>query len=463
MSFRVKLTVAISLLIAIAFGIGSTLMIASSFRSSLTAERQQALDTFQSVRNTLYLVRELSADADTGALTDTLSQMEQGGGWQALALSSGGQTLYQSGASALLNYDLPVPQGELCAHLSVEDRYGRGLVVLAAVDELTLMARFDLSGVYEMRREQQRLYVIVYVAVVSLGVAASVILSGALTGSLRKLTATVRDISAGDLSKRSALTTEDEFGQLSRDFDAMADKLEATIGRLEADVERQERFMGAVAHELKTPMTAMIGFADLLRQDDLEESTRLMAADHIFSESKRLEALAFKLQDLLLLKRDSFDLRSVPLRPFLADVERSVAPVLEQRGHRLVCQAPPGRVELEPDLVKSLLYNLIDNAAKAMDTPGTVTVTAAVIPGGCQFQVTDTGRGMDPVELEQITEPFYRVDKARSRSQGGAGLGLALCQQIARLHKGDLRFESAPGVGTRVTVTLCGKAGEGDA
>lgn len=218
--------------------------------------------------------------------------------------------------------------------------------------------------------------------------------------------------------------------------------------------------MGAFAHELKTPMTSIIGFADLLRQGNLDENTRMMAADYIFSEGHRLERLSFKLLDLILLKKDEVVMKRVRLGNYLAEVERALTPNLKSRGVRLVCRADQKSAVLEPDLVKSLLYNLIDNAAKAMDNGGMVAVGATAIPGGCQFQVVDNGRGMEPEELTKITEAFYRVDKARSRSQGGAGLGLALCRQIVELHNGSIRFESQPGKGTRVTVVLYGKAGK---
>ena len=128
----------------------------------------------------------------------------------------------------------------------------------------------------------------------------------------------------------------------------------------------------------------------------------------------------------------------------------------------MICKADSGSVRMEPDLVKSLLYNLIDNASKAMDGEGIIAVKATAIPGGCEFQVVDNGRGMEESQLSRVTEAFYRVDKARSRSQGGAGLGLALCKQIVELHNGSIRFASEPGKGTRVTVTLYGKAGEMD-
>ena len=326
--------------------------------------------------------------------------------------------------------------------------------MVAGSSALELTARFDLTSVYEMRQAQHWHYVITYIAVLLFGIIGSVILSYAMTGHLRRLTATVRRISGGDLSKRSKITSADEIGQLSRDFDAMADKLQETISKMEEDMQRQEQFLGAFAHELKTPMTSIIGFADLLRQDSMDENTRIIAADYIYSEGRRLERLSFKLLELILLKKDEITMKRVWLSSFLLEIERALAPNMKSKGIRLVCKAEPARVRFEADLVKSMLYNLIDNASKATDDGGIIAVRATAINGGCQFQVADNGRGMEPEELQRITEAFYRVDKARSRSQGGAGLGLALCKQIVELHHGHIQFSSVPGKGTRVTVTL---------
>ena len=215
--------------------------------------------------------------------------------------------------------------------------------------------------------------------------------------------------------------------------------------------------MGAFAHELKTPMTSIIGFADLLRQGDLDEQTRMMAAEYIYSEGHRLEKLSFKLLDLILLKKDALVMRRVQLSGYLEEIEKAMAPNLKKKNIRLVCRAEQRKVVFEPDLVKSLLYNLIDNASKAMDDGGIIAVKAIAIPGGCQFHVADNGRGMEEKELNRITEAFYRVDKSRSRAQGGAGLGLSLCKQIVELHNGTMQYESRVGTGTQVTVTLYGK------
>lgn len=462
MSYRLKLTITISLLIAISFGIGGTLMITTSFNATLKQETQSALSSFETVQNMLYLLNSLGDQADFEGLSDALAQMEaQGlGHWQALSLKNAEVQLFRSGNADLLEYSLPVPAADQCSYLPVADKDGHGLVIMSMISagdtDLELLARFDVSDVYAIRAEQQKQYFIVYIAVVLFGIAASVVLSFALTRHLHRLTSTVRRISGGDLSKRSRISSNDEFGQLSRDFDAMADKLQENITRLESDMQRQESFMGAFAHELKTPMTSIIGFADLLRQGNLDENTRMMAAEYIHSEGHRLERLSFKLLDLLLLKKDEINMKRVWLGTYLAEVERALTPKMKNKDIRLVCRADQKRVILEPDLVKSLLYNLVDNASKAMDDGGIIAVRATVIPGGCQFQVVDNGRGMETAELAKITEAFYRVDKARSRSQGGAGLGLSLCKQIAELHNGSISFDSQPGKGTRVTVTLYG-------
>lgn len=111
---------------------------------------------------------------------------------------------------------------------------------------------------------------------------------------------------------------------------------------------------------------------------------------------------------------------------------------------------------LEPDLFRSLLLNLVDNSRKALEKGGRITLTCTMTETGCRLTVEDNGRGMPPEVLAHLTEAFYRVDKSRARAQGGAGLGLALCERIAVLHSGAIHFASTPGQGTTVTVSLEG-------
>ena len=463
MSYRLKLILTISVLIALTFSVGGTILISVSFRNSLEAETQTALNDFQGIQNTLYLLNSMGSQTGFDNLREALNGMaeQKVGHWQALSLKAGDHTIYQSRGELLAGYVLPALSTSQCSYIRLDDDYGQGLLtqstIAAGTEKLVLTARFDFSHLYRTRQEQNRIYLTAYTAVVTVGILAAVVLSFTMTRRLRRLTVAVRKIAGGDLTTRSRIGSPDEFGQLSRDFDSMADKLQETLSRMESDMLRQENFMGAFAHELKTPMTAIIGFADLLRQGNLDENTRMTAANYIFTEGRRLEKLSFKLLDLIVLKKDSIVMKRVWLNQYLDEIERALSPSLRDKGIRLVCRAEQAKAVLEPDLVKSLLYNLIDNASKAMDSGGIIGVKATAIPGGCQFYVADNGRGMEEKELARITEAFYRVDKSRSRAQGGAGLGLALCKQIVELHNGSIHFDSKPGAGTQVTVTLYGK------
>ena len=463
MSYRLRLILTTVLLIALTVSIGGTILISASFQTFLKAETETALDSYQSVVNTLCLLTSVNKRAAPEELGQVLSQTAQLRGWQAVSLWQGEELIYRSGDELLRDYLLQTEEPNQCVYVQVNDGSGRGLVVSSRIDAgkdtLRLLGRYDLSSVYEARDIQERLFITVYVAVLFFGSITAVILSYALTKKLRRLMGAVRRISKGDLATRSRISSQDEFGQLSRNFDAMADKLQENIAQLESSIQQQENFMGAFAHEMKTPMTSIIGFADLLRQGNLDENTRMMAAEYIFSEGHRLERLSFKMLDLLMLKKDSVVMKEVWLPSFVEEIDKAMSPNLRNKGIRFVCRSGRGRVMLEPDLMKSLLYNLIDNASKAIEKDGIIALKAAATEDGAQFQVVDNGRGMEKEELGKITEAFYRVDKARSRAQGGAGLGLALCKQIVQLHNGEIQFASAPGKGTSVRVTIHREAG----
>ena len=111
---------------------------------------------------------------------------------------------------------------------------------------------------------------------------------------------------------------------------------------------------------------------------------------------------------------------------------------------------------LDPDLFRSLVLNLVDNAGKALGSRGHIRVTVRMTGEGCRLCVEDDGPGIPGEARKHLTEAFYRVDKSRSRKQGGAGLGLTLCEKIVKLHNGELSFESEEGRGTKVTAELKG-------
>lgn len=466
MSYKLKLTIAISLLISLMFGIGSTVLISTSFNNNLKLETESKLESFENVQNILVLMSS-SAVFDINTLTDYLDKLSENGigGWDAVSLREQSNVLYKVNQIQLRTVSDVIDniqdiQPETATYYHVSDKYGKGLIVVSRINSslsnIVLIARYDLSYVYEQRDEELSIFLRLYIIVVFVSILVSFLLSLILTRQLNKLKIAVRKIASGDYKIRSNLKSNDEFGELSRDFDFMTEKLEEVIEKLENDIERQEQFMGAFAHEIKTPMTSIIGFADLLRQDNLDKNTQMMASNYIFSESKRLERLSFKLLDLILLKKDKIKYSKIRLDYFVNEIYSALYPSLAKKGIKLVKHEARGVAYFEPDLVKTLLYNLIDNASKAIEGEGMIAIGVKQIHSGCEFYVADNGRGMVKEDLTKITEAFYRVDKARSRSQGGAGLGLALCKQIVEVHNGHIHFDSEPNKGTRVVVTLFG-------
>ena len=219
--------------------------------------------------------------------------------------------------------------------------------------------------------------------------------------------------------------------------------------KLQALNDRQSRFVADLTHELKTPLTSMIGYADLLRSAPLDESRRRAAADAIYHESTRLESLSQQLLALQGLQTDGVTLGSVPVAAVFADVARSLPDAA------LDCDAPAGAaVRADRVLLADLLRNLVLNALHAEPKDGTVHLTCAEAGGQWRLTVRDNGCGIPAGALPHLTEPFYRVDKARARANGGSGVGLALCAEIAAAFGTKLEFESTPGEGTTVAICL---------
>ena len=275
---------------------------------------------------------------------------------------------------------------------------------------------------------------------------------------LRRLSEATRQMAAGGFSQRVAVKGDDEITQLSQDFNRMAEQLEQHLREVTDAARRQEDFLHSFAHETKTPLTSIIGYAELLLSRPAQPELVRESAANIFREGRRLESLSRKILDMVVLEEKGVVLRPMEMPPFLERVVSAVLPALTQAGIRLEVLVQPGTVNIEPDLMESVCLNLLDNARKAIETGKEGCIHLEGVREGETYciQVTDNGRGIAPEDIGRITEPFYMADKARSRAQGGAGLGLSLCQRIVALHGGTLTFESELGKGTTARICLRG-------
>ena len=310
----------------------------------------------------------------------------------------------------------------------------------------------DVSDVYDRISRMAWIFAGVSIAAIALGAVVVMLLVRRSTKPITSLSGAAKEIADGAYEKRVMIRTKDEIGTLGEDFNRMADAVETKISELEERNERQRLFIGGVTHEFKTPMTGLILHAGLLRRANLSEDERDASLAHIEAQTQWLERLT---QNLLKLTTsdEEIELQSVSIPELLEDIKEGVEAKLNERGAALSVQCETDTLVLNPDLMRSLLNNLIVNAANAYDAdapekPILLTVT------GKTFSVSDRGRGIPKEAIDRIFEPFFRVDKSRSKKQGGSGLGLALVKAIADAHGAAITVDSEPGKGTTVSVTL---------
>lgn len=320
----------------------------------------------------------------------------------------------------------------------------------------------DITEIYKERDEFYSAYRIIMVMLLILAAVIIFVMSHILTKSIVALSDTTRKFSEGDYQIRADDSGEDEIGMLSRNFNRMADNLVEKMDELTDAVRKQEDFTASFAHELKTPLTSIIGYSDMLRTMDMDREETMEASNYIYSQGKRLEKLSLKLLELIVVGKQELHCRSVQVAELLEEVGNVVTHGLEKQGAKLHIEAEDGVIWGERDLLISLLVNLVDNSRKALSEDGNVWIKGRKTDEGYELTVKDNGRGMPKEEIHKITEAFYMVDKSRSRKEGGVGLGMTLCSRIVEVHRARWTIESRERQGTEVRIVFSEERGMAD-
>ncbi|MBR6772417.1 MAG: HAMP domain-containing histidine kinase [Clostridia bacterium] len=455
MKFRMKMTLVMLVVVTFAYSVGCSLVIGKSHADSLEREKNSAVSAYRTAVTAIGLVNGVDVSRSFANISNALNTLAKECEWTCISLEQGGEEIFFRGKRLSVLPDTSKDRYALTT-FSFEGRHyifisgalsanGKGL-------ELTTVT--DISRIYSERDELQQACRGVFVLLFIFCGTLAWLLSWWLTRPLTRMSAITKKIAGGDFSARVNVNTKDEVGSLAKDFSYMTEKLEESMNSMKEEMERQERFMGNFAHELKTPMTSVIGYADLIRTQALGEEETMEAANYIFSEGKRLESLSLKLLELLVAKNTKPELVKTDMEQLVVSVVSHLRPIYRENGIILGCKTTAGSWDVDSDLIKSLIVNLADNSRKAMEDGGNVYVVLDWPDGNCRIRVLDNGRGIPEERLSHLTEAFYRVDKSRSRAQGGAGLGLSLCREIVLLHNGSMTFDSRVGNGTCVTVVL---------
>jgi two-component system sensor histidine kinase BaeS len=270
-----------------------------------------------------------------------------------------------------------------------------------------------------------------------------------LLAPVRALSAGVHALTAGDYAQRIAPTGSAELGALARDFNRLAQTLESHR-------EARRRWGADIAHELRTPLSVLRGEVSAL-QDGVRAPTAA-AFDSLAAESDRLSGLIEDLYQLALADAGALEYRFETLD--LAEVVRDAVQLQKRActdaGLSLELNMPSETLPLraDPRRLGQLLDNLIVNARRYTDAPGHIRLELSRIKQAIRLIVDDTLPGVPAESLPLLFERLYRVDAARGRTNGGAGLGLSICRAIVEAHGGAIRAEASPLGGLRILVEL---------
>jgi signal transduction histidine kinase len=296
----------------------------------------------------------------------------------------------------------------------------------------------------------------VYGSVVAITISlAMLILAMLITRPIKGLEKATEQISVGDYHYRIKYKGNDELAELAQHMNDMASHIEEDTAYIESISDGRRTFIANMTHELKTPLTSILGFADVLRiKSDLSDEERRNYADIIYAEANRLRTLSSRLMELITVDEIELHLTTVDLADLLMREVEMYRPICEKTNISLVTELEPAVIQADETLFATMIVNLIDNARKASAPGKEIYICSQKRTHHVLIQVKDHGIGIPKEQIPHVTEAFYMVDKARTRKAGGAGIGLALCKAIVSAHHGELSIESEPGEGTTVTVSV---------
>lgn len=348
------------------------------------------------------------------------------------------------GGAALLAVSAASILGRLAGRL----RSIRAKVLVTSLAAITLVVVVVMAAAYLMflSPHDLRVMLIAVLMAVGLGIVLSTSMTNTLSRDLEVLQATVQEVGAGDLTARVSTDRRDELGDLARTFDDMTGRLaEATAAREHTESARQA-LLASLSHDLRTPLTAMRVAVEALEDGMAPDPER-----YLRSLGRDVDALSRLVEDLFLLSRIEADRLEMDVEPIdvaelVDEAIEAMQPVADRSRVRLELQrSGTTQVRGGPVELGRVVRNLLDNAIRFAPAGSLVDVSVGRDNGQVRVSVADEGPGFPPSFRSEAFREFTRPDAARTRSHGGAGLGLAIVQGLVTAHGGSLRLGSGPG------------------
>lgn len=443
MNFSFKMVICISLIVLLLFSAGSIVMICSNFTSQLNSAIDSCTERHILTRYSLetkIISDQMKGTAftndDLARYADQLSSYSTD---SMLRIILENQTVFSNqdwGQEHPGDGEYMITQANGANHLIFKSN------VTVGKNAFKVVTGYNIERVFTERQRQYETFLLVLSAVLIVNTAITALVSRYITKPIKKLSIVSGRIASGVYDERTNIKTQDELGELSNSFDKMVDTLQV-------EMDRRTAFVADFSHELKTPMTSMMGYSDILRSKQCTSDEIYEYADAIYKNSCRLESLSSSMMALLGLSQ-----RAVEFAALSTDKIKRQVSVLFPKQAYVEYDIEPSYVFANGELIVTLLRNLIENAVNADEGSKSISVKGKAGPCKYLFTVKDHGCGMTQDQVLHAMDPFFMADRSRARSQGGSGLGLSICKKICEIHGSGLSIKSAVGKGTEAAFCL---------
>ena len=290
-------------------------------------------------------------------------------------------------------------------------------------------------------------FLIISITVLIFSILVSTILAKNIVVPIKKLTIVAEEMAGGDLGVRSDTNSKDEIGKLAKTLDYMAEEIQKRE-------QLKNEFISSISHELRTPLTAIKGWVITLDDSQTDKDTLKMGLNIIEKETDRLVNMVEELLDFSRLSSGKMTLNkkevSIKAISDYIDVYMSARARRENKRLNINLDSENKKIYVDIDRIKQVLINLLDNAFKFTEAEGTISISFTAVEGSLKIVVQDDGSGITKEDLPRVKEKFYKGKNAKSKN----GIGLSICDEIVKLHNGEIFIESEEGKGTSVTVIL---------
>lgn len=344
--------------------------------------------------------------------------------------------------------------GENVTKIGYEERFNREVVsvILPLVDQNRLEGiiylYYPLAKITELAKTEVAIFIgggILFALVIAVFVYQSL---KRIMRPLNDLQKAVEQMTEGDYSTRVKVTSKDEIGMLSEAFNHMAESIQQ-------EDEKQKTFLATVSHELRTPISYIKGYSEAIQNQLLDGKEREEALELIHREAIRMERLTNELLQLVRKQQEEIEMLPIVLSETIRESVKLLEGQANKKNIRIVQNLDENCiVQGDEEKLKQIFINVIENAIRYSNENAKITVHSYQSDHRAIIEIQDEGIGIPEEDLPHITERFYRVNKARSRIDGGAGLGLSIVKQLVKQHDGSLAIKSVVGEGTLVTISL---------